>query len=199
MIHVLDSVCALQLLSFNVAGGSQTPWQEKFKTIVKCQILKRWLQFTGFGLGYMKGRSFPPPPPKKIPSFPQTYCYHYPSEFSNLVKNSRESTKASSGTEDWLGSRLTWTRRKPLYRNWRLTWFKIELVPYNHAERLWIRQQLCTSTEPFSFSELKEKEAKVSKWKQDFAGCRSALGNRASLQSWRDTIRLLWETAPYLL
>ena len=39
-------------------------------------------------------------------------------------------------------------------------------------------------------------EAKVSKWKQNFAGCRTALGYRASLQSCRDMIRLLRETAP---
>ena len=68
-------------------------------------------------------------------------------------------------------SKTVESRRKPLHRNWRLTLLKIELdstkassqpelkidlVPYNHAGCLWIRQQLCTSTEPFSFSELKK-------------------------------------------
>ena len=59
-----------------------------------------------------------------------------------------------------------------------------------------MRQQLCTSNEPFSSSALKNQEAKVSKWKQNFAGCRTALGKyRASqsraLQSRGDIIRLL--------
>ena len=67
----------------------------------------------------------------------------------------------------------------------------IDLVPYIHDGSLCLRQQLCTSTEPFSFSELKDQGAKVSKWKQDFAGCRNALGYRASLQSCRDMIRQL--------
>ena len=52
------------------------------------QVYTNWGARSGFYLGYLTGRSFPPPP-LKTPSFPPKYCYHYSISVTTSEKSSR--------------------------------------------------------------------------------------------------------------